>query len=336
MFFDNVEIVHNRGALLEETHYYPFGLVMSGISSKAAGKVENRYKFNGIEESTDFEISMYDAFYRNLDPQIGRFWQIDPKPNYGESLYSVMSNNPILYSDFLGDTIKYATGAGGDMAKQMVEKFVNKTIINNKGKEIANKNYNEAFANIVGKLNGAADNFIFNFDESTTEGLVSYDGKDVNIKIAEPGDAYGTKIGAEGILFEETKHAEQVLDGKTFFGLNASGKWGASTNLQNEIEAKMFAGQELGIKKYYTEQESGSEFHVPTQLGYLKYFAKTDADKMLYLNSGVKDLSVSSTNGKFSSVNINGTYPKLLGTAVNNPLTERTKTSQLFGYPRRL
>jgi|GEM_PF-6752702 len=47
---------------------------------------------------------MYDAFYRNLDPQIGRFWQIDPKPNVGISLYASMDNNPILMADILGDT----------------------------------------------------------------------------------------------------------------------------------------------------------------------------------------------------------------------------------------
>jgi RHS repeat-associated protein len=77
---------------------------MAGISSKASGKLENNYKYNGIEHNTDFDLNMYDAFYRNLDPQIGRFWQIDPKPNVGFSSYSSMANNPILFSDYLGDT----------------------------------------------------------------------------------------------------------------------------------------------------------------------------------------------------------------------------------------
>ncbi len=106
VYFDNFTLTHELSSLREETHYYPFGLTMAGISSKALKNdyPNNKYKFNGIEQSNEFDINMYDAFYRNLDPQIGRFWQIDPKPGDAESLYSAMANNPILNSDFLGDT----------------------------------------------------------------------------------------------------------------------------------------------------------------------------------------------------------------------------------------
>jgi RHS repeat-associated protein len=106
VFFDNLQVTHIHGPLTSEQHYYAFGLTMSGISSKALsfGNPENKYKFNGIEQNNDFDLNMYDAHYRNLDPQIGRFWQIDPKPDYNFSPYVVMNNNPILYDDFLGDT----------------------------------------------------------------------------------------------------------------------------------------------------------------------------------------------------------------------------------------
>lgn len=80
---------------------------MAGISSKALKPdyAENKYKFNGIEQNTDFDMNMYDAQYRNLDPQIGRFWQIDPKPVDSISPFAMMYNNPIRYNDPLGDTI---------------------------------------------------------------------------------------------------------------------------------------------------------------------------------------------------------------------------------------
>jgi RHS repeat-associated protein len=73
-------------SLLEETQYYPFGLPMNGISSKAAGKVENKKKFNGYEENKDLDVNWLESFYRTYDPQLGRFWQIDPKPNYTEDV----------------------------------------------------------------------------------------------------------------------------------------------------------------------------------------------------------------------------------------------------------
>ncbi|SDH19736.1 RHS repeat-associated core domain-containing protein [Chitinophaga filiformis] len=111
VYFDNLIVAQGVGPLLEETHYYPFGLTMSGISSKAldAAIVENKYRFNGIEfENKEFSdgsgLEMYDTDFRQLDPQTGRWWQMDPKPQYNSSPYAAMMNNPVLYTDPMGDT----------------------------------------------------------------------------------------------------------------------------------------------------------------------------------------------------------------------------------------
>jgi RHS repeat-associated protein len=83
-------------------------LEIAGISSKALGfgGSENRYKYNGIEHDNDLDLNIDEAFYRNLDPTIGRWWQIDPKVDAGyESVspYASMYDNPVRYSDPLGD-----------------------------------------------------------------------------------------------------------------------------------------------------------------------------------------------------------------------------------------
>ena len=110
VLFDNLGVTQITGPVLEETHYYPFGLTMSGISTTAPLKIEAKRKFNGIEfnhkEFSDGSgLDIYTAKFRGLDPQIGRWWQIDPKPNTSISPYAAMGNDPIRYADPLGDTL---------------------------------------------------------------------------------------------------------------------------------------------------------------------------------------------------------------------------------------
>ena len=51
---------------------------MAGISSKAAGGIENKIKFQSQEFNDTFDVDYYEFKYRQHDPQIGRFTQIDP------------------------------------------------------------------------------------------------------------------------------------------------------------------------------------------------------------------------------------------------------------------
>jgi RHS repeat-associated protein len=117
VFFDNFSVQYKQGRVLEENHYYPFGLTMAGISDKAirTNYAENKFRFNDANELQNKEFSdgsgleAYDATFRLYDPQLGRFMQQDPIASLDESWapYVFTHDNPLSFSDpsGLSDTL---------------------------------------------------------------------------------------------------------------------------------------------------------------------------------------------------------------------------------------
>ena len=108
--------------ILEENHYYPFGLkhtnynagsdifaleevaLLPKIQSVPAGFTRHyKYKYNGKELQDELGLNMYALDWRQYDPAIGRFATLDPETDEPEQLdkspYAFAWNNPVLNND---------------------------------------------------------------------------------------------------------------------------------------------------------------------------------------------------------------------------------------------
>jgi RHS repeat-associated protein len=118
VYFDDLVIKHYTGPLLQEQSYYPFGLQMAGISDEAMNKLTSRNKFNGgTELEEDYGVNLYSTFYRQYDPQIGRFSGVDAlaEQAIGLSAYQFGNNNPLSFNDPSGLQSRY----GGESERYM-------------------------------------------------------------------------------------------------------------------------------------------------------------------------------------------------------------------------
>ena len=89
-------------------------LFASDFSQKRTGI----YSFGFNSQEKDDEVygstgTSYTAQFWQYDSRLGRRWNLDPKPNPSISQYATFNLNPIMFSDILGDTVRYQKGFKG-------------------------------------------------------------------------------------------------------------------------------------------------------------------------------------------------------------------------------
>ena len=94
VYFDNLDVTHVRGRLIEESAYYAYGLKIAGISGKAVGKADNAFGYQGDFSEEDDETNWNEFHLRNYDAQIGRWNEVDPYSQFASG-YVGIGANPI-------------------------------------------------------------------------------------------------------------------------------------------------------------------------------------------------------------------------------------------------
>jgi RHS repeat-associated protein len=94
---------NGKAEVMQESHYYPFGMQMEGMSYSGllSGVEANKYLYNGKELQDDLGLDWYDYGARFYDAVLGRWHSVDSKAEeaYGWTPYRYALNNPLKFID---------------------------------------------------------------------------------------------------------------------------------------------------------------------------------------------------------------------------------------------
>ena len=111
VYFDDFKVDRIKSPVIQGDDYYPFGLTFN--SYQRENSVPNRLKFQGQEHTEDLGLN-WDSFkWRNYQPEIGRFFNVDPlaEKYVHNSTYAFAENKVITFRELEGlEGVHYMEG----------------------------------------------------------------------------------------------------------------------------------------------------------------------------------------------------------------------------------
>ncbi len=213
VFFDNLQMTQVRGAILEETHYYPFGLVQAGISSKALsfGNPKNKEKtFQGQRLDDELDLNLIQFKWRNHDPQIGRFIEIDPLSEKYEynSTYAFSENKVTNYVELEGLEAVSATIFNHSLSHHTKNE---NTIILNRSQALNSSTTSYSQSNVLPKVAETIEFFTgakggsVNFTNSITETVSNISSNVIDLEGVGKVVASSTTVKVTEVKFDVFK-----------------------------------------------------------------------------------------------------------------------------------
>ncbi|MEM7107051.1 MAG: DUF6443 domain-containing protein [Bacteroidota bacterium] len=104
VYFDDLKVTVNEHPVIQTDDYYPFGLEHAGGYQRVTAK-ENKFDtFQGKERIDDLDLGWISFTWRNHDPSIGRFFNVDPlaEKYYYNSPYAFSENKVTAHIELEG------------------------------------------------------------------------------------------------------------------------------------------------------------------------------------------------------------------------------------------
>ncbi len=320
--------------IVEENHYYPFGLKHNNYNSSKMlyakeGTMEKQkplppymamsynYKYNGKEYQDELGLNFYDYGFRNYDPAIGRWMNIDPLADkyFSKTPYMYCNNNTILYIDpngmyFTASSRQYVNEYISDLNK---DKNKNNIKISDLLKQIAGGGTERQINNWTNSINNLNEKNK-GIDATLTE-IDDLDKSSQVYKIGRFTDNYGlttfinntvvislpTNGYYSDTLAHELKHAHQFETGELSISQTKE-KESFLYDKNDEIEAYKIGNENYGINNLPKEYENlpNGPLNINNNQDIIKALNEPDLNKQkqAFQNIANKESSAFRINGQ--------------------------------------